>query len=203
MDIRRFLARATLFLGLASGAALASAEPIATAWTDWKKDAATTMSGTMMLASGTVKVKFSGPTIYFDQIGEEFDRDYWTYGDAAYAATGRPTGKDLIGFIGGTGDAGYKVTFSRPVTNPVLAILSLGRAGQPARYVFRQTPLVLSSGAGYYGGCADCLTVSRKTLSGTEGHGVIQFVGTFRSLTWTEPDAENWHGIQVGAPADQ
>jgi hypothetical protein len=203
MNIRRFLARATALAGLATCAVIAQADPIATAWTDWKKDAATTMSGTLMLASGAVKVKFSAPTIYFDQIGEEFDRDYWTYGDAAYAATGRPAGKDLIGFIGGTGDAQYRITFSRPVTDPVFAILSLGRAGQPARYVFKQTPVVLSSGAGYYGGCADCLSVSRKTLSGTEGHGIVQFIGTYKSITWTEPDAENWHGIQVGAPVDQ
>jgi hypothetical protein len=98
------------------------------------------------------------------------------------------------------GSSQYKLAFSRPVTNPVLAILSLGTASTPAHYVFRQTPILLSSGKGFYGGCADCLHVDRKTLVGTEGHGVVQLIGTFSSIGWTDPDWENWHAIQVGAP---
>lgn len=172
-----------------------------TAWADWTAVNGTAMSGRITLPDGAVRVKFSGPALYFSQIGEAGDRDYWISGSPdAYAATGRPTGADLLGFVGGTDTQKYKITFSRPVTNPVIALLSLGRNGAPARYVFTQTPTLLSSGVGYYGGCGTCLTVKKRTVTGTEGHGVVQFMGTFSSLSWSMPDYENWHGVQVGVP---
>lgn len=191
----------TVLAVIAFSLAAAAAQAQSTAWTDWTQETASTMTGTLALASGNVKVKFSGPQIYFTQLGEATDRDYWIAGTPdPYAVTGRPVGTDIIGFTGGTGTVKYKVTFSKPVTNPVLAILSLGQVGSPARYVFSQTPTLVSSGVGYYGGCADCLKVNKRTVTGTEGHGVVQFIGSFQTLSWTEPDYENWHGISVGAP---
>ena len=38
-------------------------------------------------------------------------------------------------------------------------------------------------------------------MLGTEGHGVVQFIGTYSSLSFTTPDAEDWHGFTVGAMA--
>ena len=35
-------------------------------------------------------------------------------------------------------------------------------------------------------------------LSGLEGHGAIQFLGTFTSISWTAAPAEFWHGFTVG-----
>uniref|UniRef100_UPI00286A0F9F PEP-CTERM sorting domain-containing protein n=1 Tax=Armatimonas sp. TaxID=1872638 RepID=UPI00286A0F9F len=35
---------------------------------------------------------------------------------------------------------------------------------------------------------------------GAEGNGVIQFTGTFSTLTWTVTSGENWTGFQVGVP---
>ncbi|HSI59731.1 MAG TPA: hypothetical protein VLA16_19375 [Ideonella sp.] len=209
MNRSRLLACSLATIALTGAAGLAQAQaldqpeaaPQATAWTDWTSETATTMSGTLTLASGTVRVKFSGPAIFFSQLGEAGNGDYWRSGTPdAYAATGRPSGTDIIGFTGGTEKQKYTITFSKPVTNPVMAILSLGGNNAPARYIFGQTPTVLSTGVGYYGGCATCLSVKKKTLSGTEGHGVVQFIGTFRTISWTEPDYENWHGITVGAP---
>jgi hypothetical protein len=89
------------------------------------------------------------------------------------------------------------------VTDPVIAILSLGRNGIPAKYTFAQVPTLVSSGHGYYGGCAECLVVNKRSVIGTEGHGVVRFVGSFKTISWTQPDYENWHGVQVGAPAEQ
>jgi hypothetical protein len=204
MTLTRILARSLATLGLATAALLTHAAPLPTAWTDWKKDNVTNLTGTLMLASGAVKVKYTGPNSFFHQLGEADDRDYWTISDPnPYDVTGRPKGTDILGFMGGTGSTRYKITFSRPVTNPVFAILSLGAPGVPAHYVFRQTPTLLSSGHGFYGGCADCLQVEKKTVTGSEGHGVIQFIGTFESISWTDAEWENWHGIQVGAPVDQ
>jgi hypothetical protein len=203
MKTARFLSLAFAVPCLAAGAVMADAQTLATAWTDWTKVGAKAVTGELMLPSGAVYVRYSGSQPYFVQF--EGDRiDYWTSGDPdPYAVTGRPTGTDIIAFTGGTGDALYRITFSRPVTNPVFAILSLGARGLPARYHFKQAPTLLSSGVGYWGGCADCLQVRGRKVVGAEGHGVVQFMGTFSTITWTEPDYENWHGIQVGAPLEQ
>ena len=34
-----------------------------------------------------------------------------------------------------------------------------------------------------------------------EGHGAIQFHGTFQSIGWSAPVAEDWHGFTVGVEA--
>ena len=191
-----------LAIALAAAATFASAgagaQSLPTAWADWTStDGLTTASGTLMLPSGAVKVKFKGPTLYFAQV-DEGDTDYWS--GAAYDITGAPPGSDILAFKGGTDKEVYKITFSRPVTNPVMAVMSLGRSGIPTRYVFGQVPTLLSSGAGFFGGCETCLTVKKKTLTGTEGHGVVQFIGTYSAISWKQPDFEFWHGVTIGAP---
>lgn len=150
-----------------------------------------------MLPSGKVKVKFVGPTLYFAQVGDG-GTDYWS--GAAYDVTGEPPGTDILAFKGGTDKQTDKISFSRPVVNPVMAVMSLGRSGIPTRYVFGQVPTLVSSGVGFFGGCDTCLTIKRKTLTGTEGHGVVQFIGTYSSITWKQPDFEFWHGLTTGAP---
>jgi len=193
------IARALASLSLAVAAT--GAQAFDTAWADWTTKLSTTsVSGTLALPSGNLKVKFSGPALYFSQV-DAGGSDYWVSGSPdAYAATGEPTGSDMLAFVGGTDTQVYKITFSKPVVNPVVALLSLGRNGVPTRYVFTQTPTLLSSGVGFFGGCADCLKVKRKTVTGTEGHGVVQFIGTFSAISWKQPDHEYWHGMTIGAP---
>jgi hypothetical protein len=197
----RPIARALAATALALGAV--SAHALDTAWADWTtKVDATTVTGKLTLPSGIVKVRFTGPTMYFAQV-DAGGTDYWRSGTPdAYAVTGEPTGSDLLAFVGGTDTQVYKISFSKPVVNPVVAIMSLGRNAVPTRYVFTQTPTLLSSGAGYYGGCADCLKVKKKTVTGTEGHGVVQFIGTFSAISWKQPDNEYWHAMTIGAPVD-
>lgn len=195
------IARAVAATALALGAV--SAHALDTAWADWTTKVDThTVTGRLTLPSGIVKVKFTGPTMYFAQV-DAGATDYWSSGNPdAYVETGAPTGSDLLAFSGGTDTQVYKITFSKPVSNPVMAIVSLGRSSTPTRYVFTQTPTLLSSGVGYYGGCADCLKVKRKTVTGTEGHGVVQFIGTFSAISWKQPDYEFWHGVTIGAPVE-
>jgi hypothetical protein len=196
----RRLARTALALAACAAAGLAGAAED-TAWIDWTTDVdTTTVTGTLALPSGIVKVKFTGPSLYFSNT-EPGGSDYWVSGSPdAYAATGEPAGSDMLAFTGGTGTDVYRVKFSKPVNNPVMAFMSLGRNGLPTRYVFTQTPTLLSSGVGYFGGCATCLTVKRKTVTGSEGHGVVQFVGSYTAITWKMPDYEYWHALTLGAP---
>jgi hypothetical protein len=36
------------------------------------------------------------------------------------------------------------------------------------------------------------------TVSGIEGNGSIQFLGTYSSLSWTNPQYEDYYGFNVG-----
>jgi PEP-CTERM motif len=170
----------------------------AATWTDWQQADSAMAFGTLQLGAQSVQVLAMGPIKFAQTNG---GTDYWTEGSpAAYGATGRPTGSDLIAIIGGDPSLRF-IAFSQAVVNPVLALVSVGQGGTPVRYNFEQTPTLLSSGAGYWGGCATCLSVDGNTVLGTEGHGVVQFIGTYTSLSFTTPDAEDWHGFTVGAMA--
>ncbi|HVN46280.1 MAG TPA: PEP-CTERM sorting domain-containing protein [Steroidobacteraceae bacterium] len=90
------------------------------------------------------------------------------------------------------------VTFSKPVVNPVMAIWSLGAPGAPAEFDFsKATPVFVAGGpSAEYGGNA--IMVSGDVVSGAESNGTVQFMGTFTSLSWTNPKAEYWYGFDVG-----
>ena len=92
------------------------------------------------------------------------------------------------------------LTFSTAVTNPILDIVSLGKAAGAVSYSFDATPVILSQGAAYFSGCDTCMSVTGNTLTGTEGSGVVEFVGSFTSISWTTTGAEFWNGFTVGEP---
>ncbi len=88
------------------------------------------------------------------------------------------------------------ISFSTAITNPVLAIWSLGAPGTSATFTFDQTPTFEAGGPNVsYGGSA--IQVSGNTVSGNEGNGVVQFTGTFDSLSFTST-SEFYYGITVG-----
>ena len=174
-------------------------------WTDWTaavQGLSGSALGTLIVNGAPVTVRYSGevgPTTQVDGLGT----DYWAPGNA-YAATGRPTGTDIIALTGGN-QITNTIFFSEAVTNPIMAILSLGQPTVMTYYNFIDAPFtILGSGCGYWGGnCAGSLftTSTADQLMGIEGHGVIQFSGTYKSISWTVPDPENWHGFQVGVTA--
>lgn len=109
-----------------------------------------------------------------------------------------PPTSDIITLVGGIGETSL-ITFSEPVLDPILLIVSLGRVDVEVRYLFDQPFEILSQGPGYWG---DGL-LSREegnVLVGYEGHGAIQFPGLVSSISWSVPDAEFWHGFTVGIP---
>jgi hypothetical protein len=123
------------------------------------------------------------------------------------------------GFDNGTNNAGAivseTITFSSPVTNPVMAIWSLGAVGTNAVFIFTDLSpdLILEAGGpdGYIGGqsikaCTDpTLTVCSATqfstgtvVYGEEGSGSIELPGTYSSISFTTPDQEWYYGFTVG-----
>lgn len=101
---------------------------------------------------------------------------------------------DVIGLNGSTTVG--TLTFSSPVTNPVIAIWSLGQPSILSSFTFDATPTLEAGGPNsIYGGSS--IVVNGNTVSGNEGNGVILFGGTYSSISWASTN-ENWYGFTVG-----
>jgi hypothetical protein len=85
------------------------------------------------------------------------------------------------------------LTFSRPVTNPVFAIMSLGNSLLGANCIyafgaFGETFTILQQGMGEMAG-PGTLTNDDGGLRGDDGDGLVQLNGTFSSIKWTDGPA--------------
>jgi hypothetical protein len=179
----------------------ASAEKIL--WANWTS--ATTgqngsASGSMGCGGDAVDVEYAGQITGAQVDGGNY---YWVPPET-YQPEGidnAPASPDIIGLEGGLGVTSI-ITFSEPVTDPVVAILSLGQPGIPTTYEFDAEFEVLSSGCGYFA-CGTLEALPDNVLLGYEGNGVIRFFGTFESISWTIPTAEYWHGFTVGVSSER
>jgi hypothetical protein len=87
-----------------------------------------------------------------------------------------------------------------------MLVLSLGQPwnNYTVSYTFDRPFSILSSGSANWGGNpAGTLTQTGTTLTGLEGSGVIQFSGTFDSITWDSSTGENWHGFTIGLAGNE
>ena len=179
-------------LGVSGGAA---AVPVT--WADWTSANATTASGTI----GGIAVGFSGNINPAAQTAG--GTNYWAVNPVIYTAPGLDNGppdSDIIRLIGGTAAGLQTITFSSAVVNPVMAIMSLGQTNVQVQYDFVDAPFeILNSGSGFWGG-GILNELAGDILQGFEGHGLIQFIGTFTSISFNVPFPENWHGFQIGVP---
>jgi hypothetical protein len=170
-------------------AASAQAAPID--WNTWTSSS----GGTISTTGGPIGVGFTGPT-HNMIAGYPSYTPNSTFGDGVIVNNAPTPANGIMQLFGGT-DAMNTVTFSTPVVNPVMAIWSLGQGGIDAKFVFNATPTLVSGGpSAEYGGPA--LSVVGNTVSGNEGNGTVQFIGTFSSISWTNPVFENWYGFDVG-----
>jgi hypothetical protein len=114
-----------------------------------------------------------------------------------------PPGTDIVALVGGVNQT-YVVTLSEAIKDPIMAIVSLGNPGLPTTYDFDSPFDIVSQGTGFWGGNALSLQeLSGDILQGNEGHGTIQFIGTFSTFTWTVPTPETWHGFTFGIRTTQ
>ena len=183
--MRKLLIAGISSLILAGSASVASAAVVT--WNTW--DSPSTGS------AGPINVTYAGPAT-------SLVLSYPTYTPATTFANGTtvnnaPSAANNILQITGGSNALQTLTFSQAVVNPVFAIWSLGQPNGPASFVFNQTPTFVSGGpsAEYAGGP---INVSGNIVSGQEVNGTVQFLGTYTSLTWTNPQYEFWYGFNVG-----
>jgi hypothetical protein len=135
---------ACLFAGMAASA---GAGPVY--WADWASATVghpgSAWGEIVVLGTGTVGIKYAGEVTSSHTAGTA---NYWlpagTYTSSSVENAPSPT--DLIALTGHNGGSVNTVRFSRPVTDPAMAILSLGSAGMEVRYTFDAPFDVVSAG---------------------------------------------------------
>jgi hypothetical protein len=93
------------------------------------------------------------------------------------------------------------ITFSQPILDPVMAIWSLGNGGDDANYTFSGSePFTIIAGgpSEEYGGSSIVPNGSSDSVTGEEGNGTLQFIGTYSQITFTNSNYENWYGFTLG-----
>lgn len=126
--------------------------------------------------------------------------DYWNPSAPYISAQvdNAPPNCELLALIGGQNQT-YNVTLSQPIKDPIMAIVSLGQPEVTTTYDFNTPFDIVSQGVGFWGGSATALQeLPGDILQGSEGHGTIQFIGTFPTFSWTVPTPEDWHGFTFG-----
>jgi hypothetical protein len=170
-------------------------------WADWTS-ATTGITGSASGTIGSITVNYTGEVNFAQTSG---GINYWVAGTAninpfiSAVVENAPPASDIIALEGGHNTTST-INFSQAVTNPVMSIVSLGRDYQTVIYQFSQPFRILSSGQGYWGGATtgSLFDDGNNVLRGVEGHGTIQFLGTYSSISWTVPTTEYWHGFTVG-----
>lgn len=189
---------AALAAFLAVAAQGASAATVS--WATWSSDTASTVSGTVTVDGSPVSVTYSGAQYAFAQLNGS-GTNYWVPNGPylSSAVSNAPGAADIVGLS----DAGTSViTFSAPVVNPVIALVSwngadvtFGGGTDTQTYDINY----LSSGCGYWGCGSYASPTSNSFVGSGELHGVIELVGTYSSISFTDTTGEFWHGLTVGA----
>jgi hypothetical protein len=176
-------------------------------WAEWQDVDGGWMSGVLSPPSGTIRVVYTGPLAGSQTTtGDNDFTPSSTFTSATVADP--PPGPGMIEVSGGVTATTPPdtLTFSEPVTNPVLAIydLGMGYALDSASLVFDAPFAVLSSGpnAGgvtYFGG--ETLVPVDGGVSGSGSNGVVELEGKFTTIRWPNPNETmyaTFTGITVG-----
>lgn len=170
-------------------------------WVDWASGTAGlpgNAAGSIIAPSGTVTVTYSGEITFVQTAG---GTNYWNPGEPYEnsVTANAPPESDIIGLTGQSATNINTITFSPPVKGLVMAVVSLGSPSANVKYTFNTPFKILSYGKGYWGE-GELTSSASNELSGTEGHGAVQFQGTVSQLTWTISASEYWHGFTIGIP---
>ena len=183
------IALAMTLLGGVMTAQCASAAVIY--WTDWSSASNNVVTGSLTVGADTVGVTFSGPYEFAQTNGGP---NYWLPNSPYLSSTvsNAPSGSDIIALTQG----GMKtITFSTAVHNPVLALASWNK--NTVNFAQGSNIQYLSSGCGHFGCGSFSNTTSTSFQGSGELHGVIELLGDFTSISFTDA-SEYWHGLTVG-----
>jgi len=170
----------------------ASADPVL--WVKW----ADAGHGQITAADGssiTVQFSTANPVELIQ------DSPSWTpassFADGKVVDNGPVASNGMIKLVGGTYEVN-RITFSKPVVDPVISIWSLGNHDFAASFVFPSaSPWLVAGGpnAEYEGAS---LILDNDEVNGSEGSGTLVFRGTFTSIEWLTPVFEDHYGFTIG-----
>jgi len=174
-------------------------------WTDWTSwnPGGGTASGVITPSSGPgVTVTFDALTAggshgsYLGVAGSSIWNPASTYQSAQVDNAPEYEALQLVGDFNMT----YRVTLSEAIKDPLMAVTTLGSGGDSATYVFDAPFTILSQGPTccWGGGYTNLVQQPGNVLEGWEGAGVIQFIGTYTTFSWTVPNPEYWHAFTFG-----
>lgn len=166
-------------------------------WTNWISGTSGpngSAEGVLNIAGNPVNVSYGGEAAFI-QTGTGIN--YFSPDGAYLSSTviNAPPASEMIALSLATPKT---LQFSQAISNPLFAVVSLNGNG----YQFDRDFEILSFGPGYWGN--GTLTKTNPSpgvyqLNGTgEPHGVIEFQGTFSSVSWTSLTNENWNGFTIG-----
>jgi len=162
-------------------------------WTDWLSNGTpNTITGTIDVNGETVGVTFQGAYSGVQYGGS--GTNYWTSYPATYTSAdvdNAPAESDIIQLTEG---GQFTISFSRPVLDPVFALVSWNSNtvdfGDPIK--------ILSNGRGYWGIGLPQLNLAETGFYGNgEVHGVVGLTGGYSSVRVSHT-REGWHGFTVG-----
>jgi hypothetical protein len=179
-------------IAVASALMASSAKADTIDWTTWTASSTGTASGA---TAGGVDVTFTGDI-------QSLVANYpsWTPNSSYVGGTvgnAPPQSGGIIQLFGGNTEVDT-LTFSTALVNPVISIWSLGQSGIDASFNFIDAPFTIEAGGPSAEYTGQSITSSGDTVFGVEGNGTIQFLGTYTSISWTNPVYENWYGFTVG-----
>jgi hypothetical protein len=188
---------ALLFAACAvSTSALAHADTIV--WTNWSS-ATSGNPGSATGAIGGINVTYFGQTSGLTNVPSWTPASTFTGGVVGNAPPHTPT----IQIEGGSPTT-ETITFSSAVVDPIFAIWTLGAPSSPATFDFSSKsgqPLTVVGGgpSAEFGGSG--LTSTGSVVHGAKGNGLVQFMGSFHSITFTTPNFATYYAFTVGYDA--
>ena len=183
--------------GAAAALVAFSAQAATINWATWGVPTSPGFNGSVAATIGTTSLVYTGEVQSINAQPSWTPVSTFTGGPVSNA----PPSFQAVQLFGGPNSGVNTITFTTPIVDPVLAIWSLGQPGMSTTFVFSDSFLLAGGGPNAeYGGQG--LTSNLLTVSGTEGNGLVLFSGTFTTLSWTNPQFENWYGFTVGYASD-
>jgi hypothetical protein len=180
-------------------------------WVKWSSFSAGnpgTAAGTISAVPNPVNVGYSGEVLSASYTGTGPTPPglfpTWTPAGTFSGGTvgNAPSNIGSIALAGGPATGVNTISFSPAVINPVMTIWSLGSANSstPAEFDFLASEpfTIQSGGANTETGGSTIVLGAPNIVKGIEGNGVIQFTGTYSSISWTNPVLESDYAFTVG-----
>jgi hypothetical protein len=196
---------------IAAGVSVLPASAFVVDWTNWSAGVQNPTLGSAMGSAGSVGVTYTGEmeNLFLTSAASQAaghgpwsftPTSTWSFSSLGEVGSAPPDSGGIIRIVGGTG-ATDTITFSKPVVDPVIAIWSLGQGGNTPSFDFTTLPFSVVAGGPSVNYNGLPIFQSGNSVLGTEGNGTVQFVGTFSSISWTNPTNEDWYGFTVGVGA--